>query len=309
MTGTVYKSTGSWYKIKGEDGIFYQGRIRGIHKLKDQLETNPVTVGDQVIYNYEGHDDQQVIIEKILDRQNHIARQSVQYKKAQQIIAANVTQSILVCSLINPQTPLGFIDRFLVSCELFHIPAIIVFNKADLMTSKEEQMYHYYKEMYQSIGYKVILVSVSQNINMDSLTELWNHKRSLISGQSGVGKSSLIKYIIPHLDLAIKGINSATGKGNHTTTFSEMFDLPNGGSIIDTPGIKELGLVNVENLELSQYFPEMLKKLSACRFNNCQHINETDCAVKDAVETGEIYIERYQNYLLMHGSIEKHFWK
>jgi ribosome biogenesis GTPase len=243
-----------------------------------------------------------LMIENILDRDNCVARQSPHNKRQQHIIASNVDQSILLATLKAPKTSQGFIDRFLISCEAFHIPAIIVFNKLDIYGEKEMAIYTQMKEMYESIGYKVLLISIQNEHGLTTIDELLLNKTTLISGHSGVGKSSFINYLFPALAIDTQAVSAWSGKGMHTTTFAQMYDLPLGGAVIDTPGMRELALANLDKEELGQYFPELREKMSGCQFNNCQHINEPGCAVKAAVEKGLITEARFFSYVdLWHG--------
>jgi len=302
MKARIYKSTGSWYSVKSEAGLFYQARIKGVIKLDNITSTNPIAVGDWVEYDMEDEERGTVMISEILDRNNYVARQSPHNKRQQHIIASNLDQSILLGTLKSPKTSQGFIDRFLISCEAFHIPAIIVFNKSDIYGEKEIHTYDEMKRMYEAIGYQVFLISVEKKEGLDIVQKLLKNKTTLISGHSGVGKSSLINYLFPHLDLNTQEVSDWSGKGLHTTTFAQMYDLPEGGAVIDTPGMRELGLVNLEKEELAQYFPEMRAKMNGCQFNNCQHINEPGCAVKAAVEKGIITEARFYSYVdLWHG--------
>src|SRR4029079_1933107 len=228
---------------------------------------------------------------------NYINRQSPRVKHQHHIVAANIDLSILLATLKEPRTSQGFIDRFLVASEMYHVSSIIVFNKADLYKKKEDEKFEQLKTMYEQIGYKVFLISVKSNVGIDTLKAELKNKISLISGHSGVGKSSFLNLIFPELQLKTQDISGWSGKGLHTTTFAEMFDLPFGGSIIDTPGIREFGLVDVSRQELSHYFPEMRARLVDCQFNNCLHINEPACAIKEAVANGEIHEDRYVSYV------------
>jgi len=302
MKARIYKSTGSWYSVKSELGLFYQARIKGVIKLDNITSTNPIAVGDWVEFEMEDEERGTVMISEILDRNNYVARQSPHNKRQQHIIASNLDQSILLATLKSPKTSQGFIDRFLISCEAFHIPAIIVFNKSDIYGEKEMHTYEEMKKMYEAIGYQVFLISVEKKEGLDKVQKLLENKTTLISGHSGVGKSSLINYLFPHLDLNTQEVSDWSGKGLHTTTFAQMYDLPEGGAVIDTPGMRELGLVNLEKEELAQYFPEMRAKMNDCQFNNCQHMNEPGCAVKAAVEKGIITEARFYSYVdLWHG--------
>lgn len=301
MRARIYKSTGSWYTVKSEEGKFYQARIKGIIKLDNRTSTNPIAVGDWVTCEVEV-DQPTLMISDILDRDNYVARQSPHNKRQQHIIASNLDQSMLLATLKSPKTSQGFIDRFLISCEAFHIPAMIVFNKSDIYGAKEMAIYEMLKEMYETIGYQVFLISIEKEHGLDLVKNLLIDKTTLVSGHSGVGKSSFINYLFPELAIDTQEVSEWSGKGMHTTTFAQMYDLPTGGSVIDTPGMRELGLVNLEKEELAQYFPEMRAKMSGCQFNNCQHINEPGCAVKASVEKGLISEARFYSYVdLWHG--------
>lgn len=296
IKGVVYRSTGSWYTVKDGTGHFHQARIKGVFKIDDITSTNPLAVGDMVEMERESDIENTSVINTILPRRNYINRQSPRYKNQHHIIAANLDQSLLFATLKEPRTSQGFIDRFLVAGEMYHVPSVIVFNKADIYKRKEMEHFEGLKAMYEEIGYKVMLVSVKELTGMEDLESLLKDKVSLFSGHSGVGKSSLINELIPELALRTKEVSGWSGKGLHTTTFAEMFDLPFGGAVIDTPGVREFGLVDLDKQELSHYFPEMRERLNQCRFNNCLHINEPGCAIKEAVEQGEIYEERYASY-------------
>ena len=308
MKARIYKSTGSWYSVKLENGQFGQARIKGVIKLDAITSTNPIAVGDWVDCAMEEDAEQAVMIHTIAVRDNYVARQSPHNKRQQHIIASNMDQSILLATLKSPKTSQGFIDRFLVSCEAFHIPAIIVFNKADIYGPEELERYAELEEMYQAVGYQVLLISIEQKTGLEPLDALLKNKTTLVSGHSGVGKSSLINYLFPDLELTTQEVSGWSGKGMHTTTFAQMYDYPGGGAVIDTPGMRELGLVNLEKEELAQYFPEMRAKMQGCQFNNCQHINEPGCAVKAAVEKGLISEARFFSYVdLWHGIEEKKY--
>lgn len=296
MKAVVYKSTGSWYLVRAEDGKFWNARIKGVMKIDDITSTNPVAVGDKVEMDLESEGENTAIITEIHDRKNYINRQSPRAKHQQHIVAANVDQSLVIATLKEPRTSQGFIDRFLVACEMYHVPAIIILNKADIYGKKELQKFEEWKEMYEHIGYKLILVSARERTGINELEKVMKDKISLLSGHSGVGKSSLLNEILPVLNLKTQDVSGWSGKGLHTTTFAEMFDLPSGGKVIDTPGMREFGLVNLDRQELSHYFPEMRELINDCQFNNCLHINEPGCAIKKAVEDGKIYPERYQSY-------------
>jgi len=297
MKAIVYKSTGSWYVVKSEDGRWFNARIRGVLKMDDITSTNPVAVGDVVEIDIEEEEAGTAIINSIADRRNYINRQSPKSKYQHHIVAANLDQSVLVATLREPRTSQGFIDRFLVASEMYHVPAVIVFNKWDLYREKEKLQYEEWAAMYGEAGYPVIVCSTVTGEGIEELTQKLAGKISLFSGHSGVGKSTLLNAILPELKLRTQDVSGWSGKGMHTTTFAEMFDLPGGGSLIDTPGVREFGLVNVTKQELSHYFPEMRSRLNDCQFNNCQHLNEPGCAIKQAVEDGTITAERYESYI------------
>ena len=244
------------------------------------------------------------MITKILDRRNYINRQSPRVKSQQHIVAANIDQSMMIATLRDPRTSQGFIDRFLVACEMYHVPAVILFNKLDIYKDKDLAKFELLKTMYEKIGYTVEGISLKNEDASDSLVQLLKDKTTLISGHSGVGKSTFINAILPGMQIKTQDISGWSGKGQHTTTFAEMYDLPFGGRIIDTPGMKEFGLVDVERAELSGYFPEMRQRLNHCQFNNCLHTNEPGCAIKDAVISGEIDEDRYVSYYNILESIE-----
>lgn len=306
LKAVVYKSTGSWYSVKTEEGTPYNARIKGALKIEDINSTNPVAVGDLVDIE-DGDLENNVMITNIYDRHNYITRISPHNKNQHHIIASNLDQCVLVATLREPKTSMGFVDRFLITAEAYHIPAVIVFNKADVYRKKEIEHFEHFKNMYESVGYKVILTSTVNGLGVEEVKDLLKDKITLISGHSGVGKSSFINIIFPEKNLKTKEVSGWSGKGMHTTTFAEMFDLPFGGKIIDTPGIRELGLVDISKQELSHYYPEMRETLQDCQFNNCLHVEEPGCAVKAAVETGKIYADRYVSYLNILGTIEESY--
>ena len=309
MQGLVYKSTGSWYTVKDEKGRFWNARVKGVFKIDEEItSTNPIAVGDLVDLEMENESEQSVMITGIHDRRNYINRQSPRAKYQQHIVAANIDQSLLIATIKEPRTSQGFIDRFLVACEMYHVPAILLFNKYDLYKEKEQAIYEEWKSIYENIGYKVFAMSTKENKGVEEVKDLLSDKISLISGHSGVGKSSFINAILPDLKIVTKGVSGWSGKGQHTTTFAEMYDLPFGGKIIDTPGMKEFGLIDLERQELSGYFPEMRERLNDCQFNNCLHINEPGCAIKDAVANGEISEDRYVSYYNILESIKEEKW-
>lgn len=308
MTGTVYKSTGSWYSVRETSGKFYNARMKGVFKLDDITSTNPIAVGDVVDFEHENEGEASVMITKIHDRKNYINRQSPRVKHQHHIVAANLDQSLLLATVRDPRTSQGFIDRFLVASEMYHVPALIVFNKTDVYKEKDWQVLEKMKSMYEAIGYKVFAISLKFNEGIDEVGMALENKVTLISGHSGVGKSSFINAVIPGSEIHTQDVSGWSGKGQHTTTFAEMYDLPVHGQIIDTPGMREFGLVNIEKEELSGYFPEMRERLNDCQFNNCQHINEPGCAIKQAVIDGEIDEDRYVSYYNIHESIKDPGW-
>jgi ribosome biogenesis GTPase / thiamine phosphate phosphatase len=305
MKATIYKSTGSWYEVKDENGKHWNARIKGVFKIDDITSTNPIAVGDEVEIETENELESGAIINHIYDRRNYINRQSPRHKHQHHIVASNIDQSLLVATLKEPRTSQGFIDRFLVACEMFHVPAIIVFNKADLYRAKETERFEALKRMYEAIGYKVELISVEKNEGVERIKEVLDKKTSLLSGHSGVGKSSLLNALLPGSNIKTQDVSGWSGKGLHTTTFAEMFDLPGGGKIIDTPGMREFGIVHVSKQELSHYFPEMRVRINDCQFNNCLHMNEPGCAIKQAVIDEEIHEDRYVSYCSILDSIEE----
>jgi len=308
MEALVYKSTGSWYVAKTEEGKMYNARIKGVMKIDGITSTNPIAVGDNVEMELENELESTATISEIKERKNYVARVSPHNKHQHHIIASNLDQSVLFATLRDPKTSQGFMDRFLVACEMHHVPAVIVFNKSDIYQKKEMDKFELLKSIYEAVGYKVLLVSVLKNEGVDEVKELLKDKTTLMSGHSGVGKSTLISAIFPDLVLRILEVSGWSGKGMHSTTFSEMFDLPFGGKIIDTPGIRELGLVDLTKQELSGYFPEMKALVNDCQFNNCLHYNEPGCAVKAAVNNGNISEERYISYLTIMDSMDDSKW-
>lgn len=303
MQATVYRSTGSWYILKNDKGEFLNARLKGKLKIKGITSTNPIAVGDVVELDEDAEEDS-FVISKIYDRKNYINRVSPHNKNLHHIVASNLDQSLLFATLKDPKTSFGFIDRFLVTSEAYKVPAIIVFNKCDLYTDDEQQKFDAAQQRYEAIGYKIMKMSIQQKIGIDAVKNLLANKITLLSGHSGVGKSTFINEVFPELLLRTQEVSDWSGKGLHTTTFAEMFDLPTGGSIIDTPGIREMGLVDVPQHELAQYFPEMRAVMNNCKFNDCVHYNEPGCAVKAAVNDGVISEERYTSYLTIKDTIE-----
>jgi ribosome biogenesis GTPase len=305
MMATVYKSTGSWYIVQDEEGKVFNARIKGKFKIDNITSTNPIAVGDVVLADMENELESTLTITDIAPRKNYITRSSPHNRNQHHIIASNLDQSLLFATLKDPKTSLGFIDRFLITSEAYHVPSIIVFNKSDLYKQKELDLFAEIKDMYEAIGYKVQLMSIEKNIGVEEVKELLKDKTTLLSGHSGVGKSSFINIVFPELRLRTQDVSGWSGKGLHTTTFAEMFNLSIGGRLIDTPGIRELGLVDISKQELSHYFPEMRSLINDCQFNNCMHINEPGCAVKEAVNSGSVHPDRYYSYLNILESIEK----
>lgn len=296
MQGLVTKSTGSWYQVQTPEGQRYNCRIKGIFRTKGIKTTNPIAVGDVVDFEPEPELETGVI-SHLHPRKNYIIRKSVNLSKQGHILAANLDQALLIVTLASPRTSLGFIDRFLVTAEAYDIPAMLVFNKLDLFSPEGLEILADYKAIYEKIGYPCFEVSATKGMNIQQVQNLLKDKVTLLSGHSGVGKSSLINALLPDLDLRTNQLSEWSDKGTHTTTFAEMFELPEGGFIIDSPGIRELGIIDIEKQELGQFFPEMRARMHDCRFNNCRHINEPGCSVLDALEEGEIELSRYESYL------------
>lgn len=302
MQGLVIKSTGSWYLVHGEDDRDYQCRIKGKFRIKGIQTTNPVAVGDQVDFEMEPNSENGVIY-KLHPRKNYIIRKSINLSKQAQIIAANIDEAFLVVTLASPRTSLGFIDRFLVTAEAYSIPSVLIFNKLDLYNEDGLEVLEAYKNIYERLGYPCYEVSATEGTNMPLIESLLKDKTTLFSGHSGVGKSSLINVLLPDRNIKTGEISESSDKGQHTTTFAEMHTLPFGGYLIDSPGIRELGIYDIKPEELSHYFREMRDLMHQCKFHNCRHINEPSCAVLDAVKTGEIESSRYESYLSMyHGN-------
>lgn len=295
MKGRVIKSTGSWYLLRNEEGEIFKARIRGKFRLDNIQHTNPVAVGDFV--DFEVDKDGLAVIQKIHERKNYIIRRSVNLSKKSHIIASNIDKAFLVVTLDNPKTSFGFIDRFLVTAEAYHIPVMLVFNKMDTYDEEMLEEVKYYKFIYENIGYETIEVSALTGFNIDQLKSELKGITSLIAGHSGVGKSTLMNVLHPNLDLKTSVVSDFNQKGQHTTTFAEMYEWPFGGFSVDTPGIKEFGLVEMEREEIQHYFPEIFELKNECKFDNCLHLNEPKCAVMQAVENAEIAPSRYENYL------------
>jgi ribosome biogenesis GTPase len=300
--GLVVKSTGSWYQVRSADGVVHMARIKGKFRTLGLKTTNPIAVGDQIRFKVE--DDQEtVIINHLYPRKNYIIRKSINLSKQAQIIAANLDQAFLVVTLASPPTSLGFIDRFLVSAEAYRIPVTILFNKLDLFSEEGLVYLKDFQDLYEKAGYPTMAISALDGTSIEAVRDRLKDKTTLISGHSGVGKSTLINALLPGVDLRTGAISDWSDKGKHTTTFAEMFPLEEGGYLIDTPGIQELGLIEIESQELSHYFPEMRQLLNQCKYHNCRHIQEPGCVIREAVREGEIAESRYESYLSMfHGN-------
>jgi ribosome biogenesis GTPase len=308
MTGTVYKSTGSWYYVKSTENKFYNCRIKGKFRMKGIKSTNPIAVGDVVDFDLdETVDEVNGIITNIHDRKNYIVRKSVNLSKQTHIIASNIDIGFLIVTINNPTTTTSFIDRFLVTAKAYGIEAILIFNKIDTFddATLDEQLY--LQHTYSEIGYKCLRVSATDNKGVAELMEVMKGKVSMFSGHSGVGKSTLVNAIEPTLNLKTKEISNSHAQGQHTTTFAEMFDLANDIRIIDTPGIRGFGMVDMEPQEISDYFPELFALKEGCKFNNCLHKEEPHCAVKKALEEDKIAWSRYQSYLKILEGDEENF--
>lgn len=297
--GLVIRSTGSWYDVRDADGHIFQGRLKGKFKIKGLKVTNPIAVGDRVTFAVEDEAENTAVIIDIAPRENYIIRQSVHKTAHGHILAANLDQAVLLATLAMPRTSLGFIDRFLVSAESFRIPTAVVFNKADILNDEGLAYQQEIMDLYERIGYTCLSTSATEGEGIDAFRQLLDHKVTLVSGHSGVGKSSLVNAIAPDLNLRTNEVSTFANKGVHTTTFAEMFELTPDTFIIDTPGIKELGLIDTSKEEIGHYFPEMRDRLNQCRFHNCLHLNEPGCAIKEAVAEGEIAESRYMSYLSM----------
>ena len=303
MQGVVIKSTGSWYIVKTDDGELLNCRIRGKFRMQDIKSTNPIVVGDRVKLSQE---EESFLIDELFDRKNIIVRKSVNLSKQIHILASNIDQAILVVTMLSPQTSTGFIDRFLVSAQAYGVDVIILFNKTDLYDKATLALLEERRSIYEKIGYRCLSKS-TLNDDLSDIKELMKAKVNVISGHSGVGKSTLLNSIQPNLNITTQEISEQHQQGQHTTTFSEMHELDFGASIIDTPGVRGFGLIEMNKYELGDYFVEFFKLKSDCKFNNCLHINEPKCAVKLALENGEIAPSRYKNYLNMLEQDEESF--
>ncbi len=298
--GIVIKSTGSWYSVLDASGQLHDCRLRGKFKMEGLKSTNPIAVGDHVDFvpDREGATTGSII--HIYDRRNYIIRKATKLSRQTHIIAANIDQAVVIATVAEPRTSTGFIDRLLVTCEAYSIKATVVFNKYDLIKTEEDRrLLQQYVDTYSLAGYPCMKVSATENIHLDAFKDLLRGKTSLLAGHSGVGKSTLINAIEAAVNLKVQSISSAHLKGKHTTTFAEMIPLSNGGFIIDTPGIKEFGLVDFQQEDLFHYFPEMQALFNQCRYDNCTHYNEPGCVVKQYVDEGKISTSRYSNYINM----------
>ena len=298
INGVVYRSTGSWYEVKLEDGTLIKSRIKGKFRTKGLRTTNPLAVGDYVhlIKNGIG----EYIVDEIQERKNYIIRKSVNLSKEAHIIASNIDLAVLLVTISNPATATGFIDRFTVTAEAYHIPLHIVFNKIDLYDDRDKKTLHEWESTYSKANYNNLCISAKTGEGLNKLSALIADKTTLIAGNSGAGKSTLINQIIPNLALKTGNISTTHMTGKHTTTFAEMFDVNESTRIIDTPGIKGFGLVDFKKEELGMYFPEMMALLDQCKFHNCKHINEPGCEVLNQLKQGNLSISRYQSYLSMY---------
>lgn len=308
MTGIVYKSTGSWYTVKADDGTIYKCRIKGKFRIKGIQSTNPIAVGDVVDFTAEDKNNKQTgVIHNIHDRMNYIIRKSVNLSKRIHIIASNIDQVFLLITLNNPPTFTGFIDRFLATTEAYNIKTVLLFNKVDTYNEEELLDVKYMAALYREIGYECVGVSALEGRNIEKVKEMMLGKTSMFVGHSGVGKSTLVNTIEPGLDIKTKEISIQHSQGQHTTTFAEMFDLSFDARIIDTPGIKGFGIVDMEKEEITDYFPEFFALKKDCKFNNCLHIEEPHCAVKKALENADVAYSRYKSYVQMIEGDDEHY--
>jgi ribosome biogenesis GTPase / thiamine phosphate phosphatase len=307
LKGLILKSTGSWYEVRLDDGQVVKARVVGKLRLDDAKTTNPIAVGDIVFLKDDEEDFSIVQVEK---RKNYVVRQSPRKKHNVHLLASNVDQALLIVTIVEPKVKMGFIDRFLLMTEPYDIPVVIVFNKYDLYNEDDKLLLNYFNTLYSNIGYTVVPTSIVDKMNIDTLKQLLKDKTTLVAGQSGVGKSSLVNEIAPGLELRTTELSDYSGKGQHTTTFAEMHILPFGGYLIDTPGIKTLAFNNLEVTDVAHNFREFFIISADCRFSNCLHKNEPGCAVKKALENGEISQDRYMNYLQIIDEIEnQNYWE
>jgi len=298
MLGIVYKSTGSWYTVKTDRGDIYECRIKGKFRIKGIKSTNPIAVGDRVFFDVEKIGDESLgVISEIEERKNYIIRKSVKLSKQTHIIAANIDQVFLLVTLKSPRTSTVFIDRFLATSEAYDIKTVLLFNKVDLYDEEELVEVKYLAALYRKIGYTCIGISAKTGKNIEKVKDLMKDHTSMFAGHSGVGKSTLINFIAPGLNIKTTEISDQHYQGQHTTTFAEMYDLHFGARIIDTPGIKGFGVVDMDKSEIGDYFPEFFRLKGGCKFNNCLHLDEPKCAVKEALEKDEVSWSRYRSYV------------
>jgi ribosome biogenesis GTPase / thiamine phosphate phosphatase len=310
MKGTIIKSTGSRYWIRTEDGAVTVARIKGKFRIQGLKLTNPLGVGDSVLFEAEENEEALGVINEVLSRRNYVVRQSPHHRLQLHLLAANIDQALLFVTIRNPSLKQGFIDRFLLTTAPFDIPTHIIVNKADLYDAKDLERFAELRATYEHIGYKVTLISALKTDNMDTLRDILKDKTSLVSGHSGVGKSTLINALQPHLDIRTQEISDYSGKGQHTTTFAEMHPLSFGGFIIDTPGIKSLTFNHLEEEDVAHNFLEFFRFSKNCRFNNCLHINEPHCAVKEGIADGTLNAARYDSYLQIIQEIrDQNYWE
>jgi len=307
MKGLVYKSTGNWYDVHTDSKVVYKCNIKGKFRSLGIKSTNPVAVGDRVVFEVTDELDLKGLIVKIENRDNYIIRKSVNLSKQTQIIASNIDCCFLFVTPSNPQTSSLFIDRILVSTKSYGIETVILFNKTDIYSEKDDELINNLNNIYKTAGYKTLRISVKKGTNIDLVKSLMKNKVSVFTGHSGVGKSSLINNLDPSLNLRTSIISKQNEQGQHTTTFAEMFDLADGAKIIDSPGIKGFGLIDIDKNEIGGYFNEIAKLSQNCKFNNCLHNNEPSCAVKKAVDKNEISMSRYNNYLSLLNSDDSNF--
>ena len=299
MKGIVLKSTGSWYVVRAADGLLYQCRLRGKIKLQDKKVSNPIAVGDAVEFDLEDAGEETGVIHRIADRTNYIIRKSTHKTAHSHILAANLDRALLVVTLVSPRTSFGFIDRFLVTAEAYTIPVTIIYNKSDLYDAETAQYQQQIRRMYAQLGYPGLICSTVSGQGLDELKTILAGRKTLFAGHSGVGKSTLINQLAPDLALKTTEISDYSDKGKHTTTYAEMFEIGPETYIIDTPGIKELGLVDIPPEELGYFFPEMRERLNQCKYHNCLHRHEPGCRVREELQAGHISLTRYQSYCSM----------
>lgn len=303
LRGTVVRNTGSLYEVKTDEGQLVPCRVKGNFRLRGIRSTNPVAVGDHVVLTDSGVDVAYIV--EIEERRNYIIRKASNLSKQSHILAANLDQAVLMVTLVRPETTATFIDRFLASAEAYRVPVILAFNKMDDLTDQEREQTEALISLYQSIGYNCYLLSAAEGRGIDPLLAEMQGKVTLLAGHSGVGKSTLLNYLVPGANVRTAEISSVHGSGMHTTTFSELFELPGGGSVIDIPGIKGFGTFDMEAEEVSHYFREFFETSAECRFSNCTHTQEPGCAVLEAIERGEIALSRYESYISMLGDKEE----